>query len=216
MRGWRTQVTLALSSSDRWEVRITHWTEWWGNGHQYYDYHIQYSSDWCSQWDTWEGTPKEKAMGHQRCFRPLWWEERFEEEAVWRRRSKRYREANRRLQKAVKKAKEDWLGAQCEKIKTRLNNNNSKRRAYQLMKYLTSEKQGRSSTIQVKSRKCLTEETEILSRWTEYCSKMYMRVMETTQYWTAANPGRRSATNAPWGSWDCSSITEKGAVCRSW
>ena len=83
-----------------------------------------------------------------------------------------YREANRRIQKAVKKAKEDWIGAQCEEIDTCLNKNNSKR-AYQLVKDLTSEKQGRSSTIQDKSGKCLTEEKEILSRWTEYCSELY-------------------------------------------
>ena len=61
--------------------------------------------------------------------------------------TKEYREANRRIQKAVKKAKEDWIGAQCEEIETCLNKNNSKR-AYQLVKDLTSEKQGRSSTIQ--------------------------------------------------------------------
>ena len=77
--------------------------------------------------------------------------------------AKEYKEANRRVQKAVKKAKEDWIGAQCEEIETCLNKNNSKR-AYQLMKDLTSEKQGRSST---------TEEKEILSRWTEYCSELY-------------------------------------------
>ena len=41
------------------------------------------------------------------------------------------------------------------------------------MKDLTLEKQGRSSTIQDKSGKCLTEEKEILSRWTEYCSELY-------------------------------------------
>ena len=41
------------------------------------------------------------------------------------------------------------------------------------MKDLTSEKQNRSSTIQDKSGKCLTEEQEILSRWTEYCSELY-------------------------------------------
>ena len=41
------------------------------------------------------------------------------------------------------------------------------------MKDLTSEKQGRSSTVQDKSGKCLTEEKEILSRWTEYCSELY-------------------------------------------
>ena len=86
--------------------------------------------------------------------------------------SKEYREANRRVQKAVKKAKEDWIGAQCEEIETCLNKNNSKRE-YQLVKDLTSEKQGKSSTIQDKSGKCLTEEKEILSRGTEYCSELY-------------------------------------------
>ena len=59
-------------------------------------------------------------------------------------------------------------------IETCLNKNNSKR-AYQLVKDLTSEKQGttRSSTIQDKSGKCLTEEKEIFSRWREYCSELY-------------------------------------------
>ena len=41
------------------------------------------------------------------------------------------------------------------------------------MKDLTTEEQGSSSTIQDKSGKCLTEEKEILSRWTEYCSELY-------------------------------------------
>ena len=71
--------------------------------------------------------------------------------------AKEYREANKKIQKAVKKAKEDWIGAQCEKIETCQNKNNSKR-AYQLVKDLTAEKQGRSSTIQYKSGKCFTEE----------------------------------------------------------
>ena len=41
--------------------------------------------------------------------------------------AKEYKEANKRGQKAVKKAKEDWIGAQCEEIETCLNKNNSKR-----------------------------------------------------------------------------------------
>ena len=86
--------------------------------------------------------------------------------------AKEYREANRRIQKAVEKAKEDWIGAQCEEIETCLNKHNSKR-AYQLVKDLTSEKQGRSSTIQDKSGECLIEEKEIVSRWTEHCSELY-------------------------------------------
>ena len=93
--------------------------------------------------------------------------ERYEAEGA-----KEYREANKRVQKAVKKAKEDWIGAQCEEIETCLNKNNSKR-AYQLVKDLTSETQARSSTIQDKSGICLTEGKEILSRRTEYCSELY-------------------------------------------
>ena len=76
--------------------------------------------------------------------------------------AKEYRKANMRIQKAVKKAKEDWIGAQCEEIKLCLNKNSSKR-AYQLVKDLTSEKQGSFSPIQDKSGKCRTEEKEILS-----------------------------------------------------
>ena len=67
--------------------------------------------------------------------------------------AKEYREANMMIQKAGKKAKEDWIGAQCEEIETCLNRNNSNR-AIQLVKDLTLQKHG----------KCLTEEKEILSR----------------------------------------------------
>ena len=35
-------ISLHFSSNDRWEVRTTHWTG-------YHDYHLQYSSDRCSQ-----------------------------------------------------------------------------------------------------------------------------------------------------------------------
>ena len=89
--------------------------------------------------------------------------------------AKQYRKAHMKIQKAVKKAKKkkmDWIDTLCEEIETCLNKNNSNR-AYQLEKDLTSEKQGRSSTIQDKSGKCVTEEQEILSRWTEYCSELY-------------------------------------------
>ena len=46
-------------------------------------------------------------------------------------------------------------------------------RTYQLVKDLTTEKQGKSTTIQDKSGKCLTEENENYNRWTEYCSHLY-------------------------------------------
>ena len=41
------------------------------------------------------------------------------------------------------------------------------------MKDLTTEKQGKATTVQDHSGKRLTEERQILNRWTEYCSELY-------------------------------------------
>ena len=41
------------------------------------------------------------------------------------------------------------------------------------MKDLTTVKQEKATTVQDCSGKCLTEEREILSRWTEYCTELY-------------------------------------------
>ena len=51
--------------------------------------------------------------------------------------------------------------------------NNSKK-AYQLVKDLATEKQGKSTTIQGKFGECLTVENEILNRWAENCSDFYI------------------------------------------
>ena len=45
--------------------------------------------------------------------------------------------------------------------------------AYQLVKDLTTVKLGKATTVQDCSGKCLTEERQILDRWTEYCSELY-------------------------------------------
>ena len=75
------------------------------------------------------------------------------------------------VRRAVGRAGEDWMGAQCGEIEACLIGGNSKR-ACRLVGGLTSGRQGGSSTIQDKSGKCLTEEGEILSGWTEYCSEL--------------------------------------------
>ena len=41
------------------------------------------------------------------------------------------------------------------------------------MKDLTTVKQGKATTVQDRSGKCLTETRQILNRWTEYCSELY-------------------------------------------
>ena len=116
----------------------------------------------------------------------------------------------------MQRAKEDWIGAESGEIETCLNKNNSKR-AYQLVKDLISEKQGRSSTIQDRSGECLTEEQEILSRWTGYCSELYSHeslgynaVLDCSQPpEEELQPILREEVEI------CSSINEKREVCRS-
>ena len=71
-----------------------------------------------------------------------------------------------------KKAKGNWIGEQCSEIEENPRKNDRKR-AYQLVKDLTTVKQGKATTIQDRSGKCLTEERQILNRWTKYCSELY-------------------------------------------
>ena len=86
--------------------------------------------------------------------------------------AKGYREIKRKFRTKMKMAKETWIQGQCQEVKACLRKNNSKK-AYKLVKDLTTEKQDKSTAIQEKSGKCLTEEKEILNRWTEYCSDFY-------------------------------------------
>ena len=64
------------------------------------------------------------------------------------------------------------IGEQCSETEENLRKNNSKR-ACQLVKDLTNVKQGKATTFQDRSGKCLTEERQILTRWAEYCSELY-------------------------------------------
>ena len=72
----------------------------------------------------------------------------------------------------MKKAKENWIREHCSEIEENLRKDNSKR-AYQLVKDLTTVKQGKTTTVQDHSGKCPTEERQLLNRWTEYCSELY-------------------------------------------
>ena len=58
------------------------------------------------------------------------------------------------------KGKENWIGEQCSETEENLRKNNSKR-AYQLAKDLTTVKQGKATTVQNHSGKCLKEEWEM-------------------------------------------------------
>ena len=87
---------------------------------------------------------------------------------------KQYRAVNRKIKDGMKRAKENWIENQCQDIEDSLKKNNSKQ-AYQLVKDLTSIKQGKATTIPDKEGNCLTKEREKLKRWTEYCPELYNR-----------------------------------------
>ena len=70
--------------------------------------------------------------------------------------SEKYKEVNNNIKRCMKKAKENWI-EWCSEIEENLRKNNSKR-AYQLVKDLTTVKQGKGTTVQDRSGKCLTEE----------------------------------------------------------
>ena len=86
--------------------------------------------------------------------------------------AEKYKELNYNIKRCMKRAKENWIGKQCSEIAENLRKNNSKR-AYELVKDLTTVKQGEVTTVQDRSGKCLTEEREILNRWTGYCTELY-------------------------------------------
>ena len=56
--------------------------------------------------------------------------------------SEKYKEVNNNIKRCMKRAKENWIGEQCSETEENLRKNNSKR-AYQLVKDLTTVKQGK-------------------------------------------------------------------------
>ena len=128
---------------------------------------------WHSSWTAWQATPEEIALGLP--LRSLIFVTKYQ---TWRKKrgepegAKDYREIKRKIRTEMKTAKETWIQGQCQEVEACLRKNNS-RKAYQLVKDLTTKKQGKTTTIQDKSGKCLIEYNEILNRRTEYCSTLY-------------------------------------------
>ena len=60
--------------------------------------------------------------------------------------SEKYKEVNKNIKRCMKKTKENWIRPHCGEIEENLRKNNSKR-AYQLVKDLTTLKQGKAATL---------------------------------------------------------------------
>ena len=88
----------------------------------------------------------------------------------------------------MKKAKENWIGEQCSAIEENLMKNNSKR-ADHLVKDLTTVKQGKATTVQDRSEKCLTDlrttDTEPIDRsnFKSYSITMHKIVLTSSAMW---------------------------------
>ena len=86
--------------------------------------------------------------------------------------AEQYRKASRQVRKKMLEAKEDWITKQCEAIEQGMEQGNSKQ-AYETLKKLTKTQQHKTTVIEDSKGELLTEETEVLNRWTEYCQELY-------------------------------------------
>ena len=76
--------------------------------------------------------------------------------------AKQYKAVHQQIKKGMVKARETWIEERCQEIDDNLGKNNSKK-AYQLVKDLTSSKQGRTTTIGDKKTGSASQKTRIFS-----------------------------------------------------
>lgn len=83
-----------------------------------------------------------------------------------------YKEANNKVRKSIREAKENWLDEQCAHIEKGMAKGNSKQ-AFDTLKKITRTQVNKTSAIEDANGTLLTENEEVLKRWTEYCEELY-------------------------------------------
>ena len=91
-----------------------------------------------------------------------------------------YRDINNKIRKAIKQAKENWIEEQCEEIDTNLTKNYTKR-AYQIVKDLTTTKKAPSKTSSGKVSLKIKRSSLVGQNIAVICTTMKLRV--TVQYY---------------------------------
>ena len=179
---------------DRREVCTSHHHEQWRYKPGFNDHHLQHSSGWNSQWNPWQTSSEEKICGLLQKFLIC-----VTDGENWERNDLNLKDLRNTgkwttSRRCMKKAKENWIGEQCRETEKNLRKNNSKR-AYQLVKDLTTVKQGKGTTVQDCSRKCLTKEWEILNRQNTALSCTISRPMGIHQQdWTVPRQTQKMTT----------------------
>ena len=83
-----------------------------------------------------------------------------------------YKQINNTIKKEMIITKEIWINNNCTDIGECLIRNNTKK-AYQIVNELTKKKDKIIVSVHDKDGNCITDKTEVLKRWTEYCSELY-------------------------------------------
>ena len=170
--------TVVSAGNYRWQICSSCYAGWWRCWSGFHGHPLQQGSNWYSRWTSWQAKPEEEVLGYRWDPWSMWPKTRPEEKERRARRSQRlYRVIKRKIRTEMKMAKETWIQGQCQEVEACLRKNNSKK-AYQLVKDLTTEKQGKSTTIQDKSGKCLREEWNPLQ-----VDRVLLRSLQLWDWW---------------------------------
>ncbi len=83
-----------------------------------------------------------------------------------------YQQMNKAIRKGMKSAKEGWIEKRCSAIERDMKTGNSKH-AYDILKAVTKPTQPRAAIIEDRDGNLLTDNNDVLKRWTEYCNDLY-------------------------------------------
>ncbi|GFR93167.1 endonuclease-reverse transcriptase [Elysia marginata] len=83
-----------------------------------------------------------------------------------------YQLANKAVRKKMKEAKEKWIDDQCVAIEQIMLSGRSKQ-AFSTLKMLTKTFQPKVNLIEDKDGRLLTDDEDIMQRWSEYCNDLY-------------------------------------------
>ncbi len=86
--------------------------------------------------------------------------------------AKKYREANVKVNKEIKLAKESWINKQCQEIEN-CNRQNNTKAAFDLVKKLTTEWKPKCYVVEDNNGKLLTNADDVTERWRQYCEELY-------------------------------------------
>ena len=171
--------------------------EQWKYRPAFNDHHLQHSSDWNNHWAPWQTSSEEKQNKTGLLQKFLF---SATEGENWERNDLNLKDLRNTgkwtitSRGAWKKTRENWIGEQCSEIEENLRKNNNKR-AYQLVKV---------TTVLDRSKKCLTEEREILNRWTGQRWSISIKPSPNRHRGRPTHPSQRSSV--------CSTIIEQREV----